>query len=189
MSSSASTELPARRGMSPGRRRWVSLAIGLVLAAAVWVGLTSFAAPASVTVHPFSLPRLGSGPRVRVPIVGEGAHDPVVVTFFASWCGPCHAELPALSRVVRQAQAAGDKVRFIGIDGNDAPASGLAFARQSGVDFPVGRDALSLVAPTFGIQGYPATVFIDADGDIASTVRGPIKVATLEAGITRIDRT
>jgi cytochrome c biogenesis protein CcmG/thiol:disulfide interchange protein DsbE len=166
-----------------------SLAVGLVLAGGLWLALTSFTAPGLKMAQPFSLPRLGSGPRVRVPLAGEGAHDPVVVTFFASWCGPCHVELPTLAKVARQTQAAGDKVRFIGVDDNDAPSSGLAFARKSGVDFPVGRDSLSLVAPTFDIPGNPATVFIDGNGTIAKTVLGPIKVGTLEADIAEIDRT
>jgi len=122
-----------------------------------------------------------------MPLVGEGAHDPVVVTFFASWCGPCHSELPTVARVARQAGGAGQKVRFIGVDDNDAAASGLAFARASGVDFPVGRDALSLVAPTLGVQWNPATVFVDSHGTIRETVRGPISAAALEAGIAGIE--
>jgi cytochrome c biogenesis protein CcmG, thiol:disulfide interchange protein DsbE len=190
MSSSASTDLltgpPGRR---PGRRRVLSLVVGVVLAVGVWVGLTSFTAPGPTKAHPFSLPRLGGGPPVRVPVVGEGAREAVVVTFFASWCGPCHRELPSVARVARQAEAAGDKVQFIGVDDNDAPASGLAFAHRSGVTFPVGRDSLSLVAPTYGIPGNPATVFIDAAGNVTRTVLGPVAPATLEAEIARLDGT
>jgi len=201
MSSSASTDSPgagtpgagptAAESPTPGRgrRRLVSLGVGVIVAGGLWVGLTVVTAPAPKKVTPFSLPRLGVGPRVRVPLAGEGAHDPVVVTFFASWCGPCHRELPSVAQVARRAQAAGDRVKFIGVDDNDAPASGLAFARKSGVDFPVGRDALSLVAPTFDIPGNPATVFINASGDIVKTVLGPIKVPVLEAEIAAIDRT
>jgi thiol-disulfide isomerase/thioredoxin len=126
---------------------------------------------------------------VRVPLVGEGAHDPVVVTFFASWCGPCHKDLPIIAQVARRARAARETVRFVGVDDNDAPASGLAFARSSGVDFPVGRDALSLVAPTLGVAWNPTTVFIDGNGTIAETVRGPISATALQAGISRIDQT
>jgi len=174
---------------SLGRRRLLSLGIGIVLAAGLWIALTAFAAPAATRAHPFSLPRLGGGPRVTLPIVGEGAHEAVVVTFFASWCGPCHSELPAFARVARMAQAARDKVQFIGVDDNDAPSSGLAFARKSGVDFPVGRDADSLTAPAFGLYGNPSTVFIDAAGQVTKTVRGPIKAATLESEIARIDGT
>jgi thiol-disulfide isomerase/thioredoxin len=185
MSSSVSTD--AR--VSPKRRRLLSLGIGVVLAAGLWIALTSFTAPGPTKAPPFSLPRLGGGPRVSVPIVGEGAHDPVILTFFASWCGPCHAELPSVAKVARQAEAAGDKVRFIGIDDNEKSAPGLAFVRASGVQFPVGRDFYSLTAPQYGIPGNPATVFIDADGNVARTIRGPVSVPTLESEIARLDQT
>ena len=89
--------------------------------------------------------------------------------------------------MAREAQAAGDKVRFIGVDDNDTTAAGLAFARRSGVDFPVGRDYDSEVAPDYGLPGNPATVFIGADGDVAKTVLGPVTPATLETEIARID--
>jgi cytochrome c biogenesis protein CcmG/thiol:disulfide interchange protein DsbE len=190
MSSSASTDPPAPPAApARRRRRLVSLAVGLVLAGGLWLALTSFTATAPRTAPPFSLPRLGGGPPVRVSLVGEGAHVPVVVTFFASWCGPCHKDLPTIAQVARQARAAGEKVRFVGVDDNDAPASGLAFSRSSGVDFPVGRDALSLVAPTLDVASNPSTVFIDSHGGIAETVRGPISAAALKAGIARIENT
>jgi cytochrome c biogenesis protein CcmG/thiol:disulfide interchange protein DsbE len=124
---------------------------------------------------------------VSVPVVGAGAHQAVVLTFFASWCGPCHSELPSFARVAREAQVAGDRIQFIGIDDNDAPASGLAFARKSGVTFPVGRDAYSMTAPEYGVVGNPSTVFITADGTVAKVVRGPVSTATLESEIARLD--
>jgi thiol-disulfide isomerase/thioredoxin len=124
---------------------------------------------------------------VTVPVVGAGAHQAVVVTFFASWCGPCHSELPGVARVAREAKASDDKVQFIGVDDNDAPASGLAFAHKSGVRFPVGRDAYSLTAPDYGVVGNPSTVFIDAAGNVVKTVRGPITTGALESEIAKID--
>ena len=57
------------------------------------------------------------------------------------------------------------KVVFLGVDGNDDPASGLAFARKSGVGFVVGADADSALAPKFTLVGYPGTVFIDGCGE------------------------
>ncbi|MGH9017922.1 MAG: TlpA family protein disulfide reductase [Acidimicrobiales bacterium] len=187
MSSSASTD-PARLGMgSLGRRRLLSLGVGVVLAAGLWIGLAVVGAPALSKAPSFSLPKLGGGPRVTVPIVGEGAHEAVVLTFFASWCGPCHSELPSFARVAHEAQTAGDRIRFIGIDDNEKAAPGLAFARTSGVTFPVGRDYYSLTAPKYGVIGNPATVFIDAAGDVTRIVHGPVSTATLESEIARLD--
>jgi AhpC/TSA family len=77
-------------------------------------------------------------------------------------------------------------VAFVGVDGNDEPASGLAFARASGVSFPVAEDTTSAVAPRFGLYGYPDTVFVDAHGDVAGVVRGPITKATLVAWLHRL---
>jgi thiol-disulfide isomerase/thioredoxin len=175
--------------MSRGRRRLVSLGIGIVIAGGLWIALTSFTASGPATAPPFSLPRLGGGPRVTMPLAGVAANDPVVLTFFASWCGQCQNEVPAIAKVARESEEAGDKVKFIGIDGDDASSSGLAFVRKSDVGFPVGRDQLVVVAPTFDVQWVPSTVFIDADGDIARTVRGPVSTRTLDTEIAKIDRT
>jgi len=176
------------QAVSTGRRRLLSLGLGVAIAAVLWVALTAFGTGGNGperAAH-FSLPRLGGGPPVTLPIAGAGAHEPVVLTFFASWCGPCHAELPKLARVAGAARAAGTRVAFLGIDGNDDPVSGLAFARTSGVTFPVADDADSTVAPTYGLDGYPGTVFIDATGHVAATVHGPVTVATLRSWLASI---
>ena len=190
MSSSASTDLlRADPYRSPRRRRLLSLLVGVVLAAGLWIGLSSVSSSPPAGAHPFSLPRLGGGPRVTFPLGADGARRPVVLTFFASWCGPCRTELPVIAAVARAEARHRSPVRFIGIDDNDAASSGLAFAKASGVDFPVGRDWLVEVAPTYEVEANPSTVFIDADGRIAETVRGPVTRSGLVAGIARIERT
>ena len=91
-----------------------------------------------------------------------------------------------IARVASREAAAGGRVDFVGIDGNDDPASGLAFARSSGVTFAVAEDDTSAIAPRFGLDGYPDTVFVDARGDVAGIVHGPISQATLQAWLTRL---
>jgi len=148
----------------------VAVVIGLLLTAG---------SPGPLSVTPFSLPSLRGGAPVSVPVVRHGTRYPVVVNFFASWCVPCQTELPQVATVADQLMSAGTKVAFVGVDGNDDPGSGLAFAEHAGVRFPIGADHLSEVAPRLGVPGYPATVFIDASGHVADVVRGPVKPATL----------
>jgi cytochrome c biogenesis protein CcmG, thiol:disulfide interchange protein DsbE len=170
------------------RRRLVSLGVGIVVAVGLGIGLT-VGTGGSQRAPAFSLPRLGGGRPVSYPVTGSEAHKPVVLTFFASWCTPCQAELPMVARVARQESAAGDGVVFVGVDGNDNPGSGLVFAHKSGVSFAVGADAVSALAPKFTLFGYPGTVFIDASGAIVKTVHGPVSHATLESYVARLSHT
>ncbi len=167
----------------------MSLAVGIVVAAGLAIGLTVGVGSGPARAPAFSLPRLGGGGTVSYPLTGAEAHKPVVLTFFASWCTPCRAELPMVAKVARQERAAGDKVVFVGVDGNDATSSGLAFARSSGVTFAVGANADSALAPKFTLFGYPGTVFIDGSGAIVKTVHGPVSHATLEAFVARLSHT
>ena len=180
------TEPAAGGSRSPARRRWLSLAVGAVVGIGLWLGLTvSDGSAGARAAASFTLPRLGGGAPVSLPVVGDG-RTPVVLTFFASWCTPCRTELPMVARVARNEAATGGRVAFVGIDGNDDPASGLAFARQSGVTFPVGVDALSSVAPRYLLVGYPDTVFVDDTGHVAATVEGPVSRRVLQRWLVRL---
>lgn len=173
--------------MTQVRRRLTAAGIGVLVAGGLAAGLLSTGGQSGTFTAPFvSLPRLGGGTTVRVPVVRDGADVPVVLTFFASWCGPCYSELPRIAQVEQQLFAAGSPVVFVGVDGNDLDSSGLAFARRAGVTFAVGADHASAVAPRFGIQGYPATVFIDRHDSVVHVVRGPVSDAELRAWAARL---
>ncbi len=143
-------------------------------------------------VHPreapqFSLPRLGGGPAVALPALGSARRHAVVLAFFASWCIPCHEDLPRVAKVADQTRAEGLPVSFVGVDVNDSPGAGLAFARRSGVAFPVGSDPKDRVAAgLFDLPGLPATVFIGPRGRIRGWVYGPASVALLRQWVARI---
>ncbi len=194
MSSSGTTDTAARPAWRPApaprsarRRRIVWSAVGVV-AVVIVVGLAlGTGSSGARRAEAFSLANAAGGPAVayRPPPAG-GTATPTVVVFFASWCPPCQAELPAVAGAVVKMQAAHLPVRFLGIDGNDQAAAGLAFARHSGVTFPVGEDHAEVVAPELGATGLPSTVFIDRTGHVAQVVQGPITVAALRAGVARL---
>jgi cytochrome c biogenesis protein CcmG/thiol:disulfide interchange protein DsbE len=168
------------------RRRLFALLGGVAVAAAAVAAILLSAGGGSSAAAPFTLPRLGGGDPVHVPLRHDGTVQPTVLTFFASWCGPCHADVPVIAHVAATLPASERDVAFVGIDGNDDPTAGLAFARQSGVTFPVGRDFSSSVAPRYGLPGYPATVFIDRSGDVVHVVRGPITAAELHTWVAKV---
>ncbi|MGF6649184.1 TlpA family protein disulfide reductase [Paraburkholderia sp. GAS82] len=101
---------------------------------------------------------------------------PVVVNFWASWCGPCVEEMPSLAQLHREYAKKG--IEFVGL-GVDSDKNVKAFLQKVPVDYPVyvigfgGAD----LARAFGNNagGLPFTVVIDAKGNVRSTKLGQIQ--------------
>lgn len=184
----------AGRAKAPSpKRRLLFLALGVVLAAALAVGLFGTRGgghhpggpPTAGDSSPtFSLARLGGGAPVGVPLDGGGHGHPAVVVFFASWCTPCQHEMPALSHLYAHERATGSplgRVAMIGVDGSDPQSAALSFVQHSGVTFPVGRDPTYRVTQgEFGFAGLPETVFVRADGTIAGIHYGALSARALQ---------
>ncbi|OAJ57210.1 redoxin [Paraburkholderia ginsengiterrae] len=106
---------------------------------------------------------------------------PIVVNFWASWCGPCVEEMPALSQLQREYAKKG--IQFIGL-GVDSDKNVQAFLQKVKVAYPIyvtgfgGAD----LARAFGNNagGLPFTVVIDAKGNIRSTKLGQIDPQALK---------
>ncbi|CAB3705218.1 Thiol-disulfide oxidoreductase ResA [Paraburkholderia phenoliruptrix] len=100
---------------------------------------------------------------------------PIVVNFWASWCGPCVEEMPALSQLQRDYANKG--IQFVGL-GVDSEKNVQTFLQKVKVAYPVyvtgfgGADLARAFGNTAG--GLPFTVVIDAKGDIRSTKLGQI---------------
>lgn len=108
---------------------------------------------------------------------------PVVVKFFASWCGPCEAEVP----VLQQARAAHPDVTFLGIAHEDPRADAREWMDAVGIDdLPTLLDIEGEAARTFGARGMPSVSFVDAEGRLQYTHTGPIDEELLEAWIAHL---
>ena len=116
----------------------------------------------------------GGMPRVTLSCLGggrpvdmAGLRGPMIVNFWASWCGSCRDEMPALAAYAKS-QAA---VKIVGIDFLDPhPDAALELARNSKVAYPLVTDpkgALDTASPLPHISAMPMTVFLDAKGTIA----------------------
>lgn len=112
---------------------------------------------------------------------------PVVLNFWASWCGPCQSEMPDFDEVYAEL---GDEVQFLMVNmttsSRESFDKATAFIDQQGFSFPVFYDLDSDAVNTYGVYSLPTTLFIDADGYGVAQAIGAIDRETLERGIGMI---
>lgn len=107
---------------------------------------------------------------------------PIVLNFWATWCGPCKTELPTFDAAYA---TYGEDVQFIMLnltDGYRETVDGVkTFVADNGYAFPVYYDTALDGANTYGAYSIPITVFIDADGVVTYTKIGIISESLLTA--------
>jgi len=98
---------------------------------------------------------------------------PVVINFWASWCGPCRQEATVLERLW---QTYGDSdVVFVGVDIQDSEKDARAFISEFGVSYPNGMDADGRISIDYGVIGIPVTFLVDRDGVVARRWVGGVR--------------
>jgi cytochrome c biogenesis protein CcmG/thiol:disulfide interchange protein DsbE len=146
--------------------------VAVLLGVLVW-HLTHRPAPPKVggPAPAFSLGRLDRSGTLELASLRGRA---VVLNFWASWCGPCKREAPALEQLWHQYRSKG--VVFVGVDANDAASDARRFIRAHGITYPVVHDAHGLVAAnSYDVDPLPVTFFIDKAGRlIGAPVLGPV---------------
>jgi thiol-disulfide isomerase/thioredoxin len=149
-------------------------AIAAVITAAA-LAVTVAAGPGGKAEPPplarsFSVTELGH-PGSSVSLAAY-AGRPVIVNFFASWCGPCQHETPMLARFYVSEHG---RVVILGIDANDQTAAAQRFVAKVGVTYPVGFDPFpSPVTTSYGVYALPQTFFLNAQHHIVAKVMGAV---------------
>jgi len=112
---------------------------------------------------------------------------PVVLNFWASWCGPCKSEMPDFDEKYKEL---GEDIHFLMVNLTDGSRETVkaasAFIDGKGYTFPVLFDKDSDAATTYGIYSIPTTIFIDAKGYAIAQATGAIDADTLQRGIDMI---
>ncbi len=172
--------------------RWYGFLLIILVAGGGWVWLNQ--AP----------PEAQADTRAPEPAVGHPAPDfvlttldgaefrlsdhrgtPVVLNFWATWCGPCQRELPELQAA---AERWNGNVLIVGVDQAEEAEVVQRYVDELGLTFPIPMDEETDVAQRYNVRGLPTTFFIDGEGIIRSVWAGEMNSVTLAEHVVKIVR-
>ena len=108
---------------------------------------------------------------------------PIVLNFWAHWCGPCQMEMPEFNAAYERL---GGEVTFLMVHEGAAVDDGKEKVTEGGYTFPVVFDVDSSAGNMYGITAFPTTFFIDKDGNLQAYYMGAMDADLLQQGIDLI---
>ena len=169
------------------RRRAALVLLGalVVLALALFGLAGSRVAKGGLRAPELPHERLGGQPASLPSLLKDARGRAALVVFWASWCGPCAHEAPALERFARSPAGSG---RIVGVDSSDERSEARAFIRRYDWSFPNVRDGEGNVGIAYHLTVLPTTFVLNRDGRIAATLRGPQDEGSLSRALARVER-
>ena len=104
----------------------------------------------------------------------------VVLNFWASWCGPCKDEAPALEEL---SQKYAGRLAVVGVDSEDATGDARAFAERYHLTYPLVHASGTGVYHRWGLTAFPETFILDRNGHVVHHFPGPVSAADVESEI------
>ena len=113
--------------------------------------------------------------------------QPLLINFWASWCGPCREEMPELIRLYEAHRAQGFVILALNNTSHDSLPAVKAFVEELQIPFPVLLDETGTVSTDlYQLRGLPTSVFINREGFIARTYLGAMTGAQLDQFVAEI---
>jgi len=176
------------------RKNWILFSFIVLTIGAVWIIFTS-PEGGQVTGGKIPAPREGflapdfvlqdqHGQSIRL---SDLRGQPVLVNLWASWCGPCKAEMPAMQEVYEAYAPHGFTILAVNTTYQDDQDDALDFVENRGLTFPILFDFDGSVSQQYRVQAMPTSFFVDRDGVIQRTVfGGPMSEALLRAEVEKL---
>jgi len=178
--------------------RILKILIAVLLIAVIVVGAMRFGRqPAPVPAE--TVPETTEAPQALAPdftmydIDGNALKlsdfrgKPVILNFWASWCGPCKAEMPDFEEAYK---TYGDQVQFLIVNLTDGSSetveSASGYIADQGYTFPVYYDTTMEGAVGYNVYAIPVSFFIDAEGVVRASNEGMISADVLESNIAAL---
>ena len=141
-------------------------------------------APTQVVLAPdFTVYDLEGNPVHLLSYLGK----PIVLNFWASWCGPCKMEMPDFQKAFEELDG---NVQFLMVNMTDGSRetveTAISFIESQGYTFPVLFDSDMDAAITYNAYSLPTTYFISAEGQVIARASGAISAELLQQGIDMI---
>lgn len=175
---------PAADGAPPSVRRASVPALAYVIALVALVALA---------VVPRLVPSVGRmvgkpAPDANLTVAANGVVGskmrladlkgrPVLLDFWASWCGPCGLVAPIVDRAAKRYESKGLVVMGVNID--DAPGTIRAYASAKGLHYPMVIDTDRQASSRYGVSQLPTLVLIDREGNVRAFMTGLVDEAAL----------
>jgi len=109
----------------------------------------------------------------------------VIISFWATWCPPCQAEIPEL--VTMYPELLDKDVVILAVNFRESDDTVYAFTQEMQMNFPVLLDPMGYLAYAYGVRGLPTSLFIDRQGVLRYRYLGGLDQATIEDILAKVN--